>query len=135
MFKSVLQRFSSTNNNQFIPCLTQSVNPALFIEVLEVVLSYVKSPNRTTESEATIEFYFASPNPFMRNIRDKFTLKKSICEDVSSVIFYNEKYILPNPLSIEVKLNNLLPDESVELTIIYNEQEQLTIDELAQRYL
>lgn len=136
MYKSSLKRFTSADNNQFIDCLTQTVNSASFVEILEAVLSYIKSPNRTSDqSEVAIEFYFTHPSPFMRTIRDILTFRKTLCEDVAPVIFYSEKYVLPNPLGIQVKPLNILPDESVDLVVIYNEQIEVTIDELAQRYL
>lgn len=136
MYKPVIKRFSAANNNQFIDCLNQTVNPSAFVEILEAILTYVKSPNRTSQQlDVTIEIYFTHPNPFLQTIRDTFTFKKSLREDITPLLFHSEKYILPNPLGIQVKPNNLLPDESIDLVIIYNEQIEKTIDELAAQYL
>ncbi|MFB2878692.1 hypothetical protein [Floridanema aerugineum] len=136
MYKPIIKRFGSNNNNQFVDCIIQAVNPSVCLQMLEAVFSYVKSPDRTSDqSEVTVEVYFVFPDPFVRILRDKVTFRRSLCEDVLPLLLYNEKNIIPNPLGLQCKVDSLLPDEYVDLVIFYDERTESTIDELSQRYL
>jgi hypothetical protein len=136
MYKSAIKKLNWANNNQFVDCLTQSVNPVVFIEILEATLSYVKSPNRTDEHlSISFQVYFTHPLPFVRILRDELSFSRTFAGNIALSLFTGSQWILPNPLGIQVRVNNLLADETVDFVIIYNEQIQKSIDELAAEYL
>lgn len=136
MYKPAIRRFTSSDNNQFLDCLTQSINPALFVEILEATISFIKSPNRTEQTPSIkLEIYFTYPQPFLRTLRDELTFNRTFSQNISVNLFTNPQFILPNPLGIQARVSNLLSDETLDIVIIYKEEIQKTVDDLAAQYL
>lgn len=135
MFKFTTQ--SLTVNNQVSeilkpPSLMEGgFNNHYYYEIVEIMIFLSQASLRSTEASPIIEFYFDSA---LRNFFDFSSTDLLVTKEISGNLWHKDK-ILPNNIALKAVAKNLLINEKFDLQIIYNTKYDLTIDELAQRYL
>lgn len=136
MYKNFVKQVNSNIQHSTI------INPALiannyyYASVIEASVQYEKLLSRTNSNAPVIlEFYFNENATNAKTLRNKLTFQTSVYEEISKYLFWTDQKIIPYGWSLQYTISNLLSGESLLISFLYNELYELTIDELAARYL